>query len=154
MGRKPGTLIFYTSHISLYPSGSKPSFNREKPMTVAHMHAHLQKCVQLFATPWISTIFRNLLRFKSTELVMLCYLTISSSASPFSCLQSFPKSGSFPVSWFFVSRGQSIGTLALASILSMNIQGWFLLGWTGLVSLRSKGLSRVFSSTKIQKMLK
>ena len=63
-------------------------------MTVAHMNAHLQKCVQLFATPWISTVFRNLLRFKSTELVMLCYLTISSSAGPFSCLQSFPKSGS------------------------------------------------------------
>ena len=80
-----------------------------------------------------------------------CYPTISSSAVPFSCLQSFPVSGSFPMSQFFVSGGQSIGTSASASVLPMNIQDWFPLGWTGWISLQSKGLSRVFSNTTVQK---
>ena len=72
----------------------------------------------------------------------------SSSATPFSfCLQPFPASGSFPVSWLFTSGGQSIGTSASASILPMNIQGWFPLGLSGLISLQSKGLSRVFSDS-------
>ena len=65
--------------------------------------------------------------------------------------QSFPASGSFPVSWLFTSAGQTIGALVLASILPMNSQGWFPLGLTGLISLLSKGLSRVFSSTTIWK---
>ena len=79
-----------------------------------------------------------------------CYLTISFSAILFSfCLQSFPASGSFPMNWLFVSGGQNIR--ASASVLPMNIQGWFLLGLTGLISLLSKGLSGVFSSTTIQK---
>ena len=76
---------------------------------------------------------------------------ISSSVAPFSCPQSFGASGSFPVSWFFAASGQSIGASALASVLPMNIQGWFPLGFTGLTSLLSKGRSRVFSSTKVQK---
>ena len=77
-------------------------------------------------------------------------LTISCSAITFSsCPQSFPVSGSFPVSQLFASGGQIIG--ALASVLSMNIQGWFPLGFTSLISLLSKGLSRVFSSTTAQK---
>ena len=77
------------------------------------------------------------------------YLIISSSASLFSfCLQSFPASGSFPVSHLFASSGQSIG--APASVLPMNIQGWFPLGWTGLITLRSKELLRVFSSTQLK----
>ena len=63
-----------------------------------------------------------------------------------SCLQSFPKSGSFQMSQFFASGGQSVGVSALASVLPMNIQGWFPLEWTGLISLQSKGLSRVFSN--------
>ena len=72
--------------------------------------------------------------------------------APFSsCPQSFPASGSFPVSWFFASGGQNIGASASASVLPMNIQGWFPLGLTDLISLLSKGLSRVFSSTKIWK---
>ena len=76
-----------------------------------------------------------------------CHPTISSSVVPFpSCLQSFPASGSFPMNWFFTSGDQSIGASASASVLPVNIQGWFLLGLTGLVSLLSKGLSRVFSS--------
>ena len=77
--------------------------------------------------------------------------TISSSVVPFStCLQSFPASGSFPMNQFFTSRGQRIGILASASVLPMNIQDWFLLGWTSWISLQSKGLSRVFSNTTVQ----
>ena len=79
-----------------------------------------------------------------------CHPTISSSVIPFSsCLQSFPASGSFSVSQFFLSGGQIIG--ASASVLWMNIQDWFPLGLTGLISLQSKGLSRVFSNTTVQK---
>ena len=81
-----------------------------------------------------------------------CHPTISSSAFPFSsCLKSFPATGSFPVSPFFTSGGQSTGVSASASVLSMNIQDWFPLGWTGLISLQSLGLSRVFSITTVQK---
>ena len=81
-----------------------------------------------------------------------CHPTTLSSVIPFSfCLQSFPSSGSFPMSQFFASGGQSIGVSALASVLPMNIQDWFPLGWTGWISLKSKGLSRVFSNTTIQK---
>ena len=78
--------------------------------------------------------------------------TISSSVVPFSsCPQSFPASGSFLRSQFFASGGQSIGVSASASILPMNIHDWFHLGWTGWISLQSKGLSRVFSNTAVQK---
>ena len=80
-----------------------------------------------------------------------CHPTISSSVIPFSCPQSFPASGSFPMSQFFASGGQSIGVSASASVLPMNIQDWFPLGWTGWISLQSKGLSRVFSNTTVQK---
>ena len=77
---------------------------------------------------------------------------ISSSVIPFSSrLQSFPASGSFTVSQLFASGGQSIGVSASASILPMNIQHWFLLGWTGWISLQSKELSTVFSNTTVQK---
>ena len=80
-----------------------------------------------------------------------CYPTISSSVIPFfSCLQSFPASGSFPMSQFFASGGQSIRASISASVLQMNIQDWFPLGWTGWISLQSKGLSRVFSNTTVQ----
>ena len=83
-----------------------------------------------------------------------CHPTISSSVIPFSsCPQSFPASGSFPMSWFFVSCGQRIGASAPASVLPMNIQGWFPLGLTGLISLLSKGLSRVFSSNTFKMIL-
>ena len=81
-----------------------------------------------------------------------CHPTISSSVAPFSsCLQSFPASGSFPMSQFFASGGQGIGISASASVLPMNIQDWFPLGLTGLISLLSKGLPRVFSITTVQK---
>ena len=81
-----------------------------------------------------------------------CHLTISFSVIPVSsCLQSFPASGSFQMSPFFPSDGQSIGFSASASVLPINIQDWFPLGWTGWISLQSKGLSRVFSNTSVQK---
>ena len=81
-----------------------------------------------------------------------CHATISSSVILFfSRLQSFPASGSFPVSQFFASGGQSIGASASASVLPVNIKDWFALGWTGWISLLSKGLSRVFSNTTVQK---
>ena len=78
-----------------------------------------------------------------------CQPTIWSSVIPFSCLQSFPASGSFPMSQLFASDGQSIG--ASASVLPVNIQGWFPLGLTCLISLQSKGLSRVFPNTTVRK---
>ena len=81
-----------------------------------------------------------------------CYPTISSFVVPFSsCLQSFPASESLPMSHFFTSGSQSIGVSVSASVLPMNIQDWFPLGWTALISLQSKGLSRVFSNTTVQK---
>ena len=86
----------------------------------------------------------------SCPLSRWCHPTISSSVVLFSsCLQSFLASGSFPVSWFLTSGGQGIG--ASASVLPMNIQDWFPLGWTGWLSLQFKGLSRVFSNTIVQK---
>ena len=113
--------------------------------------------VLLFVNPWTTarqaslsiTNSQNLLKLMSIELVMP---SISSSVVPFSShLQSFPVSGSFQMSQFFASGGQSIGVLASASVLPMNIQDWFPLGWTGWISLQSKGLSRVFSNTTVQK---
>ena len=113
--------------------------------------------VQLFATPRTEarqaslsiTNSRSLLKIISIESVMPT--NISSSAVPFSCCpQSFPGSGSFPMSHFFASDGQSIGPSASVSVLPMNIQGLFPLGLTGLISLQSKGLSRVSSNTTVQ----
>ena len=89
---------------------------------------------------------------KSCPLSQWCHPTISSSVIPFSsCPQSFQASGSFLMSQFLISGGQSIGVSASASVLPMNIQDWFLLQWTGWISLQSKGLSRVFSNTIVQK---
>ena len=88
----------------------------------------------------------------SCPLNQWCHPNISSSVFPFSShLQSFPASGSFPMSQFFTSGGQSMGTSASVSALPINIQGWFPLGLTGLISSLSKGLSRVFSNTTVQK---
>ena len=88
----------------------------------------------------------------SCPLSWWCQSIISYSVVPFSaCLQSFPSLGSFPMSWLFKSDDQSIGASASATVLPMNIQGWFPLGLTGLVYLLSKGLSKVFSSTTIRR---
>ena len=110
--------------------------------------------VWLFATPWTAacqaslsiTNSQSLLKLMCVESVMPS--KISSSVVPFSsCLQSFPASGSFQMSQLFASGGQSIGVSASISVLPMNIQDWFPLGWTGWISLQSKELSRVFSNT-------
>ena len=110
--------------------------------------------VRLFVTPWIAarqaslstTNSWNLLRFMSIESVMP--YNISSSVVPFFfCLQSFPAPGSFLMSQYFTSGGQSIGVSASASVLPVNTQDWSPLEWTGWISLQSKGLSRVFSNT-------
>ena len=88
----------------------------------------------------------------SCPLSQWCLPTISSSVIHFSSyLQSFPASGSFSMSQLFASDGQSIRVSASTSVLPMNIQDWFPLGWTGWISLQSKGLSRVFSNTTVQK---
>ena len=88
----------------------------------------------------------------SCTLSQWCHPAISSSVVPFSsCPQSLPASGSFPMSQLFAWGGQSIGVSASASVLPMNTQGWSPLGWTGWISLQSKGLSRVFSNTTVQK---
>ena len=101
-----------------------------------------------------SPVLHCLLEFvqNSYQLNQWCYLTISSSVAPFSsCPQSFPESGSFPMSRLFTSGGQSIGASASASVLPRTIHGWSTLGLTGLISLQSKGLSRVFSNTTVWK---
>ena len=112
--------------------------------------------VWLFATPWTAARQASLTIINSRSLLKLmfieswCHPTISSCVIPFSsCLQSFPAPGSFPMSQFFASGGQSIGASVL--VLPMNIQDWFPLEWTGLISLQSKGLSRVFSNITVHK---
>ena len=114
--------------------------------------------VQLFATPWTAahqaflsfTISQSLLKLMSIESVILSNHLIL--CCPLLLLPSvFPSIRSFPVSQFFTSGGQSVGVSASASVLPMNIQNWFPLVLTGLISLLSKGLSRVFSSTTVQK---
>ena len=134
-------------------------FFNEFPCSKVSIFSSVQSLsrVQLFATPWTAacqaslsiTNSQSLLKLMSIELVMpsnhliLCCL-------PFSCLQSFPASGSFQMSQLFASIGWNIGVSASASVFPMNIQSWFPLGWTGWISLKSKGLSRVFSNTKVQ----
>jgi len=114
--------------------------------------------VQLFAIPWTAARQASLSITNSQSLLKSClssrwrHPAISSSVVPFSsCLQSFPVSGSFLMSQFFTPGGQSMGASALASVLPMNIQDWFPLRLTGLISLQSKGLSRLFSNTTVQK---
>ena len=113
--------------------------------------------IQLFVTPWTAACQASLSSpspgacLNSCPLSWWCHPIISSSVVPFSYRQSFLASGSFPISQFFASGGQSIGVSASASVLPMNIQDWFPSGSTGLISLYSKELSRVFSSTTVQK---
>ena len=126
-----------------------------------HFSAQFSSVIQLCLTLWphepqharppcpspTPGIYRN-----SCPLSQWCHLTISFSVEPFSsCLQSFPISGSFQLSWLFTSGGQTIWVSALASVLPINTQDLSPLGWTGWISLQSKGLSRVFSNTTVQK---
>ena len=126
----------------LYPSwfilGSVQSLSRVRlfvtPCTAAHRLSYPSP------TPGVYS--------NSCPLSWWCHSTISSSVAPFfSCFKYFPASESFPMCQFFTSGGQSIGVSASASVPPMNIQDWFPLGWTGWISLQSKGLSRVFSAT-------
>ena len=118
--------------------------------------------VQPFATPWTAACQASLSITNSQSYPNSCPLnhvhwwwchpTMSSSVVSFSsCLQSFPATGSFQMSQLFASGGQSMGVSASTSVLPMNIQDWSPLGWTGWISLQSKGLSRVFSNTPVQK---
>ena len=115
--------------------------------------------VRLFVTPWTAASQASLSITNSQRLLRLMssswwsHPIISSSVVPvpFSCFQSFPASGSFPRSQFFASGGRSTGASASTSVLPMNIQDWSPLGWTGWISLQSKGLSSVFSNTTVQK---
>ena len=133
------------------------TFMRRKSLWLARIVVvQLITHVRLFVTPWTAThqascpslspgVCSNLCPFN-----WWCHPSISSSVDPFSSYrQSFPVSGSFPASQLFVSSGQNIGTSASVSVLSMNTQGWIPLGLTSLISLQSKGLSRVFSNTMV-----
>ena len=113
--------------------------------------------VRLFVTPWTAarraslSITNSRVYSNSCPLSRWCHQTISTSVVPFSfCLQSFPASGSFPVSQLFTSGGQSIGVSASVSVFPINIQDRFPLGWTGWIFLQSKGLSRVFSTSQFK----
>ena len=138
---------FFASHSVLFPIW----------LCVNVVVVQLPRPVRLFVTPWTAAcqtslpfaISCSLLKFMSIESVLPSNHLILSA--PFSCCpQSFPASGSFPMSRLLASGGQNIGASASASLFPMNIQGWFPLGLTGLISLLSNGLSRVFSTT-IQK---
>ena len=126
------------------------SFYREIKSSSVQSVSH----VQLFATPWTAAQQASVSITNppnSCPSSWWCHSTISSSVIPFfSCPQSFPASGSFQISQLFALGGQSIGISASTSVLPMNIQDWFPLGWTGWISLQSKGLSRVFSNTTIK----
>ena len=114
--------------------------------------------VRLLETPWTAacqaslSITNSWSSPKPMSIELVIHPVISSSVIPFSpCPQSFPASGSFQMSQLFASGGQSIGVSASTSVLPMNTQAWSPLGWTGWISLQSKGLSRVFSNTTVQK---
>ena len=118
----------------------------------------LLSCVRLFATPWIVahqaslSITNSRVHSNSCPSSRWCHPAISSSVVPFSSYpESLPASESFPMSQLFTWGGQSTGVSALASFLPKNTQDWSPLGWTGWISLQSKGLSRVFSNTTVQK---
>ena len=130
---------------------------------VVHIHNGILNSVQslsriqLFATPWIAerqaslSITTSGVHSNSCPSSRWCHPAISSSVIPFSCPQSLPASESFPMSQLFAWGGQSTGVSASASFLPKNTQDWSPLGWTGWISLQSKGLSRVFSNTTVQK---
>ena len=125
---------------------------------IGNLIVQLLSHVQLFVTPWLQ--YTRLpcpspsLEFAQTHVHWVddAHPTISCSVVPFSsCVQFFPVSRSFPMNQLFVSGGQTIEASVSASVLPKNIQGWFPLGLTGLISLLSKRLLRVFSSTTVQK---
>ena len=131
-------------------------FNRPSQFSSIPSFSH----VWFFVTPWTAahqaflSITNSWHSVKLMSIEWWCHPTMPSSVVPFSShFQSFPASGSFQMSQLFASGGQSLeaSASASASVLQMNIQDWFPLGWTGWISLLSKGLSRVFSNTTVQK---
>jgi len=118
---------------------------------VVHLLSHVRLCDPMNCSTPGSSVLHFIPRVCSNSLSQSCYLIISSSVAFFSfCPQSFPASGSFPMSQLFTSGDQSIGTSALASVLPMNIQRWFPLGLTGLIAFQSKGLLRVLEDKLAQ----
>ena len=146
-------LLFHWFHLQL-----KHILNSPVDLSVQFSSVHSLSSVWLFVTPWTKHtrppcpsptpgVYPN-----PCPISRWCHPTISSSVFPFSsCPQSFPASGSFQMSQFFASGGQNTGVSASTSVLPMNTQDWSPLGWTGWVSLQSKGLSRVFYNTTAQK---
>ena len=140
------------------PSSLHMSIVTHVEKSLAEQFSSVQLCLTLYdphglqhaRLPWPSPTQR--VSSNSCPSSWWCHPTISSSVARFSSfLQSFPEAGSFPMSQFFTLGGQNIGASTSASVLPMNIQGWFPLGWTGWIPLQSKGLSRVFSNTTVQK---
>ena len=151
------TVVYMLSYYSLHSSHSILPHPREFFIfKIIQFHSVTQSCPTLCNPMHCSTpglpVHDQLPELTLTHaLSQWCHPAISSSVVPFSsCLQSFPASGSFTMSQFFGSSGQSIGVSASASVLLMNTQDWSS-GWTGWISLQSKGLSRVFSNTSVQK---
>ena len=132
--------------------------NENLPEIVIKVVVQLLSCIWLFATPWTTVhqaslsfiITQSFLKLISTESVMISNNFILWYPL-LSCPQFLPASRSFPVCWLFASGGQSIGASVSALVLLMNIQGWYPLGLTGLSSLQSKGLLRVFFSPTVRK---
>ena len=128
---------------------------RERDFSVQFSHSVMSNSLKPHETqhtrpPCISPTARD--HSNPCPLIWWCHPTTSSSVIPFTSRpQSFPASGSFPMSQLFTSGGQSIGVSVSASVLPMNSQHWFPLGWAGWIYLQSKGLSRVFSNTTVQK---
>ena len=133
--------LFYSCFFSVL---SSVQFSRSVMSNSLRLHG-----LQHARLPWPSTNSRNLLKLMSIKLVMPSNHVIL--CCPLLLLQPFPASGSSPMSQFFTSGGQSVGVSASASVLPIYIQDWFALGWTGWISLQSKGLWRVFSNTIVQK---
>ena len=143
-------------------SQSLPSGSFHKPLILLYQRIssfQLLSCGRVFATPWIAAHQASLsaptprVQSNSCPSSWWCHPAISSSVVPFSsCLQSLLASECFPMSQLFTWGGQSIGVSALASVLPNKSQGWSPSEWTGWISLQSKGLSRVFSSTTVWKL--
>ena len=133
--------VYKMAHLYIFVAVVQSSVMSDSLWSHGLQHTRLP-CLSL--SPWVCS--------NSCPLSWWCHPTILSSVTPFSShLQSFPASGSFPMSWLFAWGGRIIGASASASVLPMNTQDWFPLGWTGWISLQSKGLSRVFSNTTVQK---
>ena len=135
----------------------KKNSKKKRNMLVVQFSSVTQSCPTLCnlmncSTPGLAVHNQPPEFIQTYVLSQWCYPTISSSVVPFSSYsQSFPASGSFQMSQLFASGGQSIGVLASTSVLPMNTQDWSPLGWTGWISLQSKGLSRIFCSPTIEK---